>query len=202
MAFFSLSDRYFYPLALLAAGGIIWLGMQIRPAGEAPVITEDRYVMEGPALAQLIPGPGTASVFDPTAPGGPAARVTANASLEAAGRLSAGVGALVPEAFEAAVLGREIEVRIDLQPVDPEHDHVHIGYFVVGRGDSGWRQQPLSGTQLQTVTMRHRIPLEAPVGNNDWVGLWPDSAGTGRTVIVRRIEVRILPENGADGGFH
>ena len=190
----SLSDRVFLPLLVVAVAGLIWFALQFRPVGQNPVITADRFVMEGAALAQLVPGPGTQSVFDPASPGGPTARAIATASLEAAGGLSAGVGAVIAGDFEAAVIGQTIEVSFELRAVDPELNSVRIGYFVVGQGDTGWRTVPVT-QRFERVTLRHRVPETAPRGNNDWVGLWPDPDGAGRAVIVRRIEVRILPED-------
>jgi hypothetical protein len=192
----SLSDRFFLPLAILAAAVFVWLALQLRPIGQNPVVIGDLYVMEGAALAQLISGPGTQSAFDPASPGGPTARTTATASLDTGGRLSAGVAAVVAGAFEEAVIGETIEVSLELRAVDPEQTSVGIGYFVVGYGDTGWRMVPVS-PRFERVTLRHTVPEEAPRGNNDWVGLWPDPDGAGRTVIVRRIEVRILSEGEA-----
>lgn len=192
----SLSDRLFLPIAVLAVAGFVWLALQLRPIGQNPVVTEDLFVMEGAALAQLIPGPGTQSIFDPASPGGPTARAIATASLDAAGHLSAGVGAVVAGAFEEAVIGETIEVSFELRAVDPEQTSIGIGYFVVGDGDTGWRRVPVS-PGFERVTLRHTIPENAPRGNNDWVGLWPDPEGGGRAIIVRRIEVRILSEGGA-----
>ena len=187
----SLSDRFFLPLAGLAAAGLIVLALQIRPIGQDPVITETRFLMEGSALAQLIPGPGTEVVFDPAAPGGPVARVSATSTLEAAGALSAGVGAVLPPAFEARVAGATIEVTITLAGADRELEEAAIGYFTVGLGDTGWRRRPVSA-EGGVMTLRHDVPAAAPVGNNDWVGVWPDLDGAGRALSIRRIEVAIL----------
>jgi hypothetical protein len=188
-------DRVFIPLAILAAAGLIWLALAYRPLGQDPVVTDTRFLMEGSALAQLIPGPGTEIVFDPAAPGGPVARAAATATIEAAGSLSAGVGAVIPPEFEARLPGRAIEVEIALSNADPELTEVGIGYFTVGSGDTGWRRVDVEA-EGSILTLRHDIPLDAPLGNNDWVGIWPDLEGAGRTVAIRRIEVRLLPEAG------
>lgn len=191
MKFVSLSDRFFVPLAVLVIAAIIWGALQYRPAGQDPIVSGDRLIIEGSALAQLIPGPGTEVVFDPAAPGGPVARATATSSLEASGTLSAGVGAVVPAQFETAVIGRSIELAVTLRSADPELSEVAIGYFVVGDGDTGWRmrQIPADGSPL---ILRHTIPSTAPRGNNDWIGVWPDTAGAGRGVVIERLEVTIL----------
>ncbi|MCH8489376.1 MAG: hypothetical protein LAT81_05525 [Oceanicaulis sp.] len=193
---FSLRDRVFWPLAVLLFAALVWGAMQYRPTGQDAVVTADTFIMEGAALDQLIPGPGTRTMFDPAASGGPLAHLSATASLEAAGHLSAGVGAVLPPQFEAAVVGRDIEVRIDLRAPDSDLTHVHIGYFVVGDADTGWRQVEVD-TVFRTVTLRHHIPAGTPLGGLDWVGIWPDEDGAGRPLLVRRIEVRILSEDAA-----
>lgn len=197
LARFSLPDSLFWPLAAAVCAGLIWGAMQFRPTGQDAVVTADAFIMEGAALDQLIPGPGTRSLFDPAASGGPVARLTATASLEAAGSLSAGVGAVLPPEFEAAVVGRDIEVRIDMRSPDPDLAHAHIGYFVVGDADTGWRRVEVD-TVFRTVTLRHHIPAGTPLGGLDWVGVWPDEEGSGRPLLVRRIEVRILSGDAAE----
>jgi hypothetical protein len=189
----SLSDRFFIPLAILAAAGLIWGALQYRPIGQDPIFSDTRYLMEGSALAQLIPGPGTAVTFDPAAPGGPLARASSTSSIAAGGNMSAGIGALIPPAFESAVVGRTILIEVTLSGADSELTEAAIGYFTVGEGDTGWRRQPL-GQGEQVLRLRHTVPQNAPLGNNDWVGIWPDVEGAGRMVSIRRIEVTILPE--------
>jgi len=196
VARFSLPDRLFWPLAAVVFAAMIWGAMQYRPSGQDAVITADTFIMEGAALDQLIPGPGTRTLFDPAASGGPVARLTATASREAAGHLSAGVGAVIPPEFESAVVGRDIDVRIDMRAPDPDLTSAHIGYFVVGDADTGWRHVDVD-TVFRTVTLRHRIPEGTPLGGLDWVGIWPDEDGGGRPLLVRRIEVRILNEDAA-----
>ncbi|KAA5802409.1 hypothetical protein F1654_11345 [Alkalicaulis satelles] len=191
---FSLPDIVFWPLAIGVSGALIWGAMQYRPTGQDAIVTDDAFIMEGAALDQLIPGPGTRTLFDPAASGGPVARVTATASMEAAGHLSAGIGAAIPAEFEAAVVGRDIEVRLDVRSADPDLTHIHIGYFVVGDADTGWRRMAVDSV-FRTLTLRHHIPAGTPLNGIDWVGLWPDEEGAARPVLVRRIEVRILPED-------
>lgn len=196
LARFSLPDSVFWPVAAIVVAALVWGAMQYRPSGQDAVVTANTFVMEGAALDQLIPGPGTRTLFDPAAAGGPLARLTATASREAAGHLSAGVGAVIPPEFEAAVVGRDIEVRIEMRAPDPDLTHVHIGYFVVGDADTGWRQVEVD-TVFGTLTLRHHIPAGTPQGGLDWVGIWPDEDGAGRPLLVRRIEVRILDEAAA-----
>jgi len=107
---FSPPDWLFMPGAVVFAAGLVALAMALEPTGEDPVVTETEFVMAGPALAQLLPGPGTGFQLL-TASGTPVARLTATASLEAAGRLSAGVAGVIPPDFEARVPGRLLRSR-------------------------------------------------------------------------------------------
>ena len=107
---FSPPDWAFMPGAALVFAGLVALAMIYEPAGEDPVVTETEYVMAGPALAQLVPGPGTGFQLVTTG-GTPLARLTATASLEAAGAMSAGVAAVIPVEFEARVPGRVLRVE-------------------------------------------------------------------------------------------
>ena len=190
---FSLSDRFFLPLALAALAGLVSLALWFRPLGQDPVITDTSFVMEGAALAQLIPGPGIELVFDPDAIGGPVIRASATADFETGGAMSVGVGAIIPPSFENRVIGQRVEIAIDMRATDPDLTEVHMGYFLMERGGTGWRTMTIDG-QFAPRVLRHQIPESVVGGNSDWIGLWPDAEGAGRVVIIRRIEVRILPE--------
>ena len=60
---FSPPDWLFMPGAALLAAGLVALAMALEPSGEDPVVTETEFIMAGPALAQLVPGPGTGFQF-------------------------------------------------------------------------------------------------------------------------------------------
>lgn len=189
----SLPDWAFYPIVTLAAGGLVVLAMSVRPAGTEPVVQGDRYIVQGPALSSFIPGPGTRVAFMPDYPGGAVARVGSDASLEAAGTLSAGVGLVVPPGFEAAVVGRRIRVEAEIRRMEDTLEQARLGYFTVSTGDSGWRIVPV-GDAFTTVSFEWDVPADVVLNEQEWVGIWPDPEGVGRDLLVRRVMVEILSD--------
>ncbi|MEO1040265.1 MAG: hypothetical protein AAFX09_12035 [Pseudomonadota bacterium] len=191
---FSLPDWLFFPIAGLLVAALVYLAMQIRPAGASAEVSDTRFQLEGAALSTFIPGPGTRVSFTPEAAGGAAARMTANASMETSGRLSAGVGAVVPPEFEARVIGRTIRVEVEMRSLNDTLTSAHIGYFTVGGGDSGWREVEI-GPDYQVTSFQHEIPAREQPNDQEWVGIWPDEEGRARSLLVRRITVIILDED-------
>lgn len=192
---FSPPDWIFMPGAVLVFAGIIWLAMAVEPTGEDPLVTDTEFVMAGPALAQLLPGPGTGFQLI-TGAGTPVARLTATASLETAGRLSAGVAGVIPYAFEARVPGRVVRIEASLRAA-PEAGitEARLGYFTVGGGDSGWRAVPVTD-QFQTVGFCFAVSPDAPLNEQEFVGVWPDVEGAARGLLLRDLRVTIQPEGG------
>ncbi|XBQ15339.1 MAG: hypothetical protein ABL308_10250 [Oceanicaulis sp.] len=190
---FSLPDWAFLPVAAAVFAGLIMLAMTYRPTGQDPIVTDTQYLMTGPALGQLVPGPGT-SVQLVTGAMEPLARMRASASLEAAGRLSAGVAAIIPPEFEAAVIGRLLKVEAELR-AEPgsELTEARLGYFTTGGGDSGWRPVPVS-EEFRTVGFCWRVRPDAPTNGVESVGVWPDVEGADRVLLVRELRVTIQPE--------
>ncbi|MGX6647451.1 hypothetical protein ACWCOP_05865 [Maricaulaceae bacterium MS644] len=186
-------DWLFMPGAVLFAAGLIALAMALEPSGEDPVVTETEFVMAGPALAQLLPGPGTGfQLF--TASGAPVARLTATASLEVAGRLSAGVAGVIPPEFEARVPGRLLKIEASLRAA-PESaiTEARLAYFTSGGGDSGWRYVPV-GVDFRTVGFCYQVSPDAPLNEVEFVGVWPDIEGGARALLLRELRVTIQPE--------
>jgi hypothetical protein len=181
------------PGAALLAAGLIALAMALEPTGEDPVVTETEFIMAGPALAQLLPGPGTGFQLL-TASGTPMARLTATASLEAAGRLSAGVAGVIPPEFEARVLGRLLKVEVSLRAApDSSITEARLAYFTVGDGDSGWRAVPV-GSEFRAVGFCYQVNPDAPLNEVEFIGVWPDIEGGSRALLVRELRVTIQPD--------
>lgn len=181
------------PGAALLFAALVFLALRFEPQGEDPVVSETEYLMAGPALAQLVPGPGTAVQLQ-TGTGVPAARLTATASLDAAGTLSAGVAAVIPREFAARVPGRLVKVQAVVR-AGPDSDvrEARLGYFTVGEGDSGWRVIPVTDA-FETVGFCHRVSENAPDNEMEFAGVWPDIRGAGRIVLLRELRVTIQPE--------
>jgi hypothetical protein len=191
---YSLPDLVFVPLVVLVCGGLIFAGLSWRPLGPEPTITETRFTMTGRALAQMIPGPGTTIQLLPTYGEQPVVRLGATASFEAAGNMSAGVGAVIPFEFEARVATRMVRIEAEIQS-SPEGgvDAAKLGYFTIGHGDSGWRDIAVTD-EWETVGFCFQTRPTAVANNDEAVGIWPDIGGTGRSLLLREIRVTIMPE--------
>ncbi|MEQ8403536.1 MAG: hypothetical protein RKE49_00455 [Oceanicaulis sp.] len=190
---FSPPDWAFMPGAALVFAGLVAVAMIYEPAGEDPVVTQTEYVMAGPALAQLVPGPGTGFQLITTG-GTPLARLTATASLEAAGAMSAGIAAVMPAEFEARLPGRLVKVEARLR-AGPEAgiEEARIAYFSTGGGAaSGWRTVRVSET-FETVGFCYTVDPEAPLNEMEIVGLWPDIRGASRSLLLQELRVTIQP---------
>lgn len=193
---FSLPDWIFLPAAGLIAAGMIALAMHVRPSGADPVLTDTQFIMTGAALGDMVPGPGT-QVQLLTGGSAPLARLTATASLEAAGSLSGGVAAILPAAWEAAVPGRLIRFEVELQGAPGSGlAEARLGYFTTGGGDSGWRAVPVT-EEFRTVGFCWFVPADAPLNENESAGIWPDVEGGSRLLLVRALRLTIMPEGTA-----
>jgi hypothetical protein len=186
-------DWVFVPVAAAATAGLVALALNLRPDVPEPVMDGDRFIMTGEALAQMIPGPGTHMelVAGPTEP---LARLRATASFEAAGRLSAGVGVALPEAWEARVPGRTVRVEYDIQaPPGSTVTQARVAYYTVGHGDSP-RALVEIGPTWQTVGTCYAVRASAVPNGQDIAGIWPDERGGGDPVLVRALRLFVEPE--------
>nr|WP_281719560.1 hypothetical protein [Nitrosomonas nitrosa] len=182
------SDPVFYLAAGLAVAGMIWFAMSGEQETRGFSFDGRHLVIEGEALAGLVPGPGTESDYVPTEQ---AARITANASFSQAGTMSAGVGLLLPRAFEEDVIGHPVEVTIEMRALRGGHSEAYMSYFTAQAGDSPRHVAELD-EDWQTFTFVFDVPAHAVPNDQEWIGIWPDLDGLERPVLVRRIEARIL----------
>ncbi|MFP4520009.1 MAG: hypothetical protein ACLFQ5_11180 [Oceanicaulis sp.] len=195
---FSPPDWAFLPGAAVVFAGLVMLALSYDPVGEDPVVTETEFVMAGPALAQLVPGPGTGFQLMTTG-AAPVARATATASFEAAGRLSAGLAAVIPPAFEARVIGRLIKLEATVRAApDSGITEARMAYFTASKGASGWRPIAVSEA-FETVGFCFSVPAAAEPNGAEYFGLWPDIRGANRGLLIQEIRVTIQPEGAREG---
>ncbi|MBI1234200.1 MAG: hypothetical protein GC208_06820 [Alphaproteobacteria bacterium] len=185
------SDPIFYAIAAIVVAGMIWFAMSGEQETRGFSFDGRHLVIEGEALAGLVPGPGTQSDYVPTEQ---AARITANASFDQAGTMSAGVGLLLPRAFEEDVIGHPVEVSIEMRALRGGHTEAYMSYFTAQAGDSPRHVAELD-EDWQTFTFVFDVPANAVANDQEWIGIWPDLDGLERPVLVRRIEARILDTN-------
>ena len=187
---YSLPDWAFYPLIAMMTAALIWGGIAYRPNSALPVVTNTSFVISDEALVHFVPAPGTRYSYVPSGYGQPVARVSASATLETAGQLSAGVTAFLPETFERAVIGQRIRVRIHAEAVGSSPVEFAIGYFTTANGDSGWNSF-VAGTSPQTFEFEWTVP-QGEANANESIGIWPDISGQGKGLLVHSFRVDIL----------
>lgn len=182
------SDPLFYLFAVIIVAGMIAFALSGEQETRGFSFDGRHLVIENEALAGLVPGPGTEADYVPTEQ---SARITANAPFAQAGTLSAGVGLLLPRAFEEDVIGHTVEVTIEMRAMQNGHNEAYMSYFTAGSGDSPRHVAELSD-DWQTFTFRFDVPANAEANDQEWIGIWPDLDGLERAVLVRRIEAEIL----------
>lgn len=185
------SDPVFYLVAAIGIAAMILIALSGVAETNGFSFDGRHLVIEDEALAGLVPGPGTISEFAPTER---SARITSNASFERAGTLSAGVGLLLPRAFEEDVIGRSVEVTIEMRALRDGHDQAYMSYFTTDAVDSPRHVAQLD-TDWQTYSFVFDVPSHVVANDQEWIGIWPDLDGLERPVLVRRIEARILDTN-------
>jgi len=194
---FSLPDWAFYPAALLVGGLLVAVAFSLRPRDAVPEVTETAVVLEGRALNEVIPGPGTRVDFIPRSDSGAVIRASADETVETGGRVFPGVGVALPADFEARAVGRRVRVEMEVRRVDADLERVRIGYFTATAGASGWLPQPVTD-RYTTIAFEYDVPEDASADGRERVGLWPDPEGEGRAVFVRRIEARLVSQAQAE----
>jgi len=191
---YSLPDWAFLPLSALAGAGLVYAAMSFRPGFVEPVYSETGFEMRGLALQGLIPGPGTRYELITENFDTPIARLSATASFESSGQMSAGVGVALSPDWEAQVVGRMLRVEVDAKPADgSEVDQIRVGYFTTGFGDSG-RIPVALDEDWQTVGICFQVPETAEPNNNESMGVWPGDIGNGEGVLIRAYKITIEPE--------
>ena len=187
-------DWVFLPAAGLVTIGLVVLALNIRPGTVEPEVTASTFVMEGEALGQLIPGPGTRFELTFTPAGEVMARLSTTASFEAAGLMSAGVGAALPADWEANAIGRIVRFEVEAQAAqDSRIEQIRLGYFTVGHGDSERTLRPVARS-WSTLGICYPVSPDAQPNGTEWLGIWPGDAGDGEAVLVRSIRLTLEPE--------
>jgi len=188
---FSLPDWAFYPFAALLGGVMTAVAFTARPPEAVPEMTDTTFLLEGLALNEVFPGPGTRVDFIPRSDSGAVIRLSASETVETGSRLFPGVGIPLPAAFEARAIGQRVYVELEVRRVDGDLEEVQIGYFTDSSGTSGWKPRPVTD-RYAPITLEWTVPATAVADGREWIGLWPDPEGEDRAIFVRRVEARIL----------
>lgn len=196
-----LPDRIFYPVMIAVIGAI--LAFAFTRGGTVPVNVDDirklGFTAQGQGLSVLEPAPGTTyTLIQGDAEEGVYAVLIANQS-RATAPPSAGVFVTLNSDFEREFAGQDIEVIVTArQGKENPSDHIELGYFTSGAGDSGWRRYEL-GTTFADYTLRFTPGLPQGPASADYAGIWPSAEGQNQTVDVKAMRVRIVGSGAEDG---
>lgn len=187
-----MKDRFFYPLAALIIGGMIYFALSLSVASTP--VDENIYELSGDSLSQLFPSPGT-TVQLANDPGGAVAYAVMGAHSDRAGvEASAGVFGTLGPVHEASFAGSPIRITIRARKgqFDPALV-MEAGYFTAGSGDSPWQSFTL-GPDFSDHSFIFTPGEITQKGGTDFVGVWPDKAGKGGTIDVMSIRVEKILE--------
>lgn len=192
-------DRFFFPLAILLAGAMVWLAIMptfgAKPSG--PVtgdgVNYNRIEVSGDMLYKVIAG-GDLKTEIRVAPDG-----TKQLFLEVeAGALADGVEFgphfRLAADIETQFSGRRIRVTISAQPAEVKGAEQLLANYSAGRvGESGWETFDLS-QQNMDVSFEFTVPLMQGDQASDYLGIRPVVPDGYRGVLISKIVLERLPD--------
>ena len=113
---------------------------------------------------------------------------------ESSGRTQ-GVYMQVPEAFEEDASGQQVRISITARsaPANGSKSFA-VAYSTREVGNSGWQQFEASDV-FETHSFQYSVnPMQE--GQGDFVGIWADTSGSGRAIIVESVTVEVLAAPG------
>lgn len=188
-----MKDMFFYPLAALLIGGMIYFALSLQVDNTPD--NADIFVLEGEGLSQLFPSPGTTiKLSDTLVQSEKFVLLSAHMDRDLAPP-SAGVFATLGSAYEASFGGSNIKITVRArQAAASPAAAMELGYFTDGSGDSEWQKMPLTA-EYENYSFNFS-PLPPKGDGNDYVGIWPDAKGEGGAIEVKRVSVeKILRGN-------
>lgn len=191
-----MKDRYFYPLAALIIGAMIYAALSFGQQ-KAP-IDPNRYELSGDRLAALFPSPGTTLELAIPSADGPASHAVLAAHMRREeAPPSAGVfGTLGPE-HEASFGGGDIRITVRARAAHSKPaEAMAVAYFSAGAGDSDWQKFTL--TPEFTDHSFTYAPGQPSEKGNDYIGIWPDIAGLQGRIEVMSIRVEKITQTALD----
>lgn len=166
----------------------------------APPLPLFQVQLRGQALGDWRAGPASVVALwsDPSSPM-PGALFVNTFTTPDSPRADQGAHLLLPASLSEALTGRPVRITVTARrPPFGGSDQFAVAYTRGDGSGSGWIQfQP--GTAYRSFSFD--LALSPGVSDGDIVGIWADSAGTGRGILLRDIEVRALgaPGSGVAG---
>lgn len=189
-----LKDRFFYPLALVIALGMVFYALSFAQRVDLSDarIWADGYVMEGEDLSRLTAQPGTQAVY--IAPMGAEPAFAQLTSTAARASLPPGPGVFAPLGpdYERAFSGRKLRMTVTARAsrINPL-DTFDMGYFSAGAGDSDWERREL-GPDWVDYTFEFNPGLRTAEPDLDYFAIWPGETAETTSMDVMRMRVEVL----------
>lgn len=192
-------DRFFFPLALLLAVGMVWLG--VRPAYSAkpsgPItgdgVNYDRIEISGDMLYKVVAG-GDASTEIQTGPNGEIQLYLDVEGGSLADGVEFGPHFRLASDIETQFSGRRIRVTVSVQPAQVKGaEQVLLNYSAGRVGESGWQVLNLAQGSVDVV-LEYKVPIMEGDQASDYLGIRPLVPEDRRGVIITKIVMERLPD--------
>jgi len=106
-----------------------------------------------------------------------------------------GVFMQVSEAFEEAASGQQVRIRITARSAPKNgSESFGVAYSTHEVGNSGWHRFQ-AAPEFQSQSFEYSVP-PMQEGRGDFVGIWADTSGSGRALIVESVTLEVLAATG------
>lgn len=182
-----MKDMFFYPLAALIIGGIIYYALSFRV--DAAPVDPNIFDVSGTDLVELFPSPGTTVSLSADANGDTVLAILSAHTSRALSPPSAGVFGTLGPVHEASFGGKPVRITVRARAgrTTPS-ETFELGYFTAGAGDSEWQSFQISDDFTDHSFVYIPNPPRGEAGN-DYVGIWPDPSGQNGTIEVMSVRV-------------
>ncbi|MDT8895632.1 hypothetical protein RSO41_13320 [Halomonas sp. I1] len=104
-----------------------------------------------------------------------------------------GTGKKIPERTALQFGGRRIRVTLDAKrPGNNSTSEFAVSYSTADVGNSGWHRFSPTRSWRQ-YSFLYDVP-DPSSGNHDWIGVWADTSGNGRGVLIDNMRIEVLTE--------
>lgn len=182
-----MKDWLFYPLIIAFAGAMIAYALSL--AEYENVDLSEGFIVEGRALSTFYASQGTTfSIAGDNVNPFAYAVLSAHVSRKNAPP-SAGIFITLGPEDKKIFSDKNLRITVHARKgrANPL-DSFDVAYFSQGAG-SGWKSFELSN-EFQDYSFVYKTG-KADLGKNDYVGLWPDVAGQGRTMDIKWLKIEL-----------
>ncbi len=107
-----------------------------------------------------------------------------------AGLTTGGVYVVVPRNIETQISGKQIRVTVLARKRQQASTEFAVAYSTDQVGNSGWHKFAPT-TKYRPYSFTYNVP-PMKKANKDYLGIWPDTAGSGKGIDVKEVYVEIL----------